>query len=177
VFAPIKRIPARPVNRPRGRARKKLAENPVRAIVFRQMEKETRMMRFLAVLALTLGLVAPAARADEASDIRAVIGAQLEAFRADDWAGAFAHASPMIQGMFRTPEGFGRMVRGGYPMVWRPARVETGPLEQGPGGPVQLMFFEDAKGARYVAAYQMKQIGGAWRIDGVQIRKAPDASV
>jgi len=34
VFAPIKRIPARPVNRPRGRARKKLAENPVRAIVF-----------------------------------------------------------------------------------------------------------------------------------------------
>jgi len=141
------------------------------------MEKETRMMQFLAVLALTLGLAAPAARADEASDIRAVIGAQLEAFRADDWAGAFAHASPMIQGMFRTPEGFGRMVRGGYPMVWRPARVETGPLEQGPGGPVQLMFFEDAKGARYVAAYQMKQIGGAWRIDGVQIRKAPDASV
>lgn len=129
-----------------------------------------------AVLALTL-LTAPPAPADEAADIRAVIGAQLEAFRADDWAGAFAHASPAIQGLFRTPEGFGRMVRGGYPMVWRPSRVETGPIEQGPDGPVQLMFFEDAAGVRYIAAYRMRLIGGVWRIDGVQIRKAPDASV
>lgn len=135
------------------------------------------MTRLLAALALALGLGAAAARADQAADIRAVIGAQLQAFRADDWPAAFAHASPAIQGLFRTPEGFARMVRGGYPMVWRPSRVETGPLEQGPEGPVQLMFFEDAKGARYVAAYSMTQVGGVWRIDGVRIRKAPDASV
>lgn len=136
------------------------------------------MIRTLGAAVLALSLIASApARADEATDIRAVIGAQLDAFRADDWAGAFAHASPMIQGLFRTPEGFGRMVRGGYPMVWRPSRVETGALEQGPDGPVQLMYFEDDKGVRYVAAYQMQLVGGVWRINGVQIRKAPDASV
>ncbi|PKP63912.1 MAG: DUF4864 domain-containing protein [Alphaproteobacteria bacterium HGW-Alphaproteobacteria-8] len=136
------------------------------------------MIRTLCAAGLALALIAsPPAQADDAADIRAVIGAQLEALRADDWASAFSHASPSIQGLFRTPEGFGRMVRGGYPMVWRPSRVETGPLEQGPIGPVQLMFFEDDKGVRYVAAYQMTLVGGVWRIDGVQIRRAPDASV
>lgn len=129
-----------------------------------------------AALALALGLAQPAAAGD-AEDIQAVIGAQIQAFQADDWAQAFAFASPMIQNMFRTPDGFGRMVRGGYPMVWRPARVEAGALEEGPAGPVQIMYFETADGARYVAAYEMLMVDGAWRINGVHIRKAPDATV
>jgi hypothetical protein len=127
----------------------------------------------LAALVLT---AAPAAADDEAA-IRAVIEDQLADFQADDWAGAFEHASPGIQSIFRTPEGFGRMVRGGYPMVWRPSRVEVGPLEQGPNGPVQIMRFRDAAGADYVAAYTMTMVDGRWRIDGVHIQRLPDASV
>lgn len=136
------------------------------------------MIRTVRAAAAALMLLAahPAA-ADQADDIQAVIASQLQAIQRDDWAGAFTHASPMIQGMFRTPEGFARMVRGGYPMVWRPSRVEVGPLEQGPRGPVQLMFLEDQAGVRYVAAYEMREIDGVWRINGVQIRRAPDASV
>lgn len=128
-----------------------------------------------ALAALVLSVAAPAA-ADEAA-IRGVIDRQLEAFARDDWDGAFAFASPGIRDVFRTPENFGRMVRGGYAMVWRPSAVEYGELETGPRGPVQIVYFTDAAGARWVAAYEMEQVDGAWRIDGVRIRKLPDAGV
>ena len=82
------------------------------------------MIRVL-LLILALGLPAQA----QSDDIEAVIGAQLEAFAADDFAKAFTFASPMIKGMFGTPERFGQMVRGGYPMVWRPSRVEFGKVQ------------------------------------------------
>jgi hypothetical protein len=126
--------------------------------------------------ALFLAMAAPAA-AEESPAIRGVISDQLEAFQRDDWEGAFAFASPGIRSMFRTPENFGRMVRGGYAMVWRPSDVEFGPLEDGPRGPVQIVYFIDSDGARWVAAYEMEQVDGVWRIDGVRIRRMPDAAV
>ena len=132
------------------------------------------MTRLLPLLALCLGLfAAPPGRADTGAEIRAVIAAQLEAFQRDDWEGAFTYASPAIRGIFRTPDRFGGMVRRGYPMVWRPARVEPGPLEAGPNGPVQLMYIEDSRGILHVAAYEMQLVDGAWRINGVHIRRAP----
>ena len=134
-----------------------------------------RILRALAA-ALAIGVAAPAAAADGQA-IRGVIDDQLEAFQRDDWAEAFGFASPGIRSMFRTPENFGRMVRGGYAMVWRPSAVAFGPLEQGPNGPVQIVYFTDAEGVVWVAAYEMEQVDGAWRIDGVRIRKAPDAAV
>ncbi|MFN3614693.1 MAG: DUF4864 domain-containing protein [Rubrimonas sp.] len=139
----------------------------------------TRLIRAaLAALTLTFApLAAGLALADDRADaIRNVIAQQLDAFRADDWRRAYGYASPEIQRMFRNPGSFGRMVRGGYPMVWRPAEVETGPLIDGPDGPVQIMYFRDADGAHYVAAYEMKQVGGEWRIGGVKIRRTPQAS-
>jgi hypothetical protein len=128
-------------------------------------------------LAAALFAAAMAARAEDGPGIRGVIEDQLDAFQRDDWAGAFAHASPGIRSMFRTPENFGRMVRGGYAMVWRPADVEYGPLESGPRGPVQIVYFTDAEGGRWVAAYSMTQVDGEWRIDGVRIRRLEDAAV
>ena len=72
-------------------------------------------------LAIALALSLPAPARAQGADIEATIGRQLEAFRADAFDDAFTFASPMIQGLFRTPETFGEMVRNGYPMVWRPA--------------------------------------------------------
>jgi hypothetical protein len=136
------------------------------------------MIRLLraAFAALALAVAAPAAAQDEGA-IQGVIENQLDAFQRDDWAEAFTYASPNIRGVFRTPENFGRMVRGGYAMVWRPSAVEYGPLEQGPDGPVQIVYFTDASGVQWVAAYEMEMVDGAWRIDGVRIRKAPGAAV
>jgi hypothetical protein len=70
-------------------------------------------MRSLARLFLVLALFAApdATHAEgDGAAFRAVIQAQLDAFQRDDGTAAFAHASPMIKGMFRTPENFMRMV-------------------------------------------------------------------
>ena len=56
--------------------------------------------------------------------IRGVIEAQLEAFRADDGAQAFAYASPAIQSIFKNPDTFMSMVRSSYQAVYRPREVE-----------------------------------------------------
>jgi len=80
-------------------------------------------MRLLTRLLLAvLLLVSPVAAVAEGETdaFRTVIQSQLDAFQRDDEAAAFAQASPMIKGMFRTPENFMAMVIQGYPQVYRP---------------------------------------------------------
>ena len=131
-----------------------------------------RPLLTLAFLALPLGAAAQDAQ-DQAA-IEAVIADQLSDFNARDVPGAWAHASPMIQGMFGTPESFGSMVENGYPMVWdnRDARfldltVEDGELHQ-------RVIIDDAEGRPWVLDYQMIELPEGWRIDGVQVLPAPD---
>ena len=69
------------------------------------------------LLISALFLLPAAARAQDAT-IEDVITDQLQAFVDRDIASASEHASPMIPGMFGTPENFGMMLRNGYPMVW-----------------------------------------------------------
>ena len=133
-------------------------------------------MRVPAVI-LTLLLAAPVARAQEASAIPDVIGSQLEAFEADDFARAFTFASPMIQGMFRTPENFGAMVREGYPMVHRPAAVTFGTQRVEGTSIYQTVTIRDAEGRFHALEYEMIPDGqGGWVIDGVQFIPAPDVA-
>ena len=74
------------------------------------------------VLALALFFLAAPASAQEVP-IQNTIRAQIEAFQADDFARAFTFASPNIHALFGTPQAFGKMVREGYPMVYRPTDV------------------------------------------------------
>ncbi len=137
------------------------------------------MHRFpgLVLALLAAAFLAPAERparaAEPADSIRAVIVAQLDAFQANDPAAAFAHASPMIQSKFGTPEGFRRMVETGYPVIWRPARYEMLALAETAAGPVQTVLFQDREGRFFEAAYQMQLIDGVWRINGVYLRALP----
>jgi len=131
--------------------------------------------RILGVIA-ALGVFAGMAMA-QGRDIEATIGAQIEAFRADDFAQAFQFASPSIQGMFRTPENFGNMVRQGYPMVWRPAEVRYLDLREISGALWQKVMITDAQGAVHVLDYQMIPSDNGWKINGVTRLKAPDPSV
>lgn len=117
------------------------------------------------------------ATSDRAAAIERTIRDQVDAMRRDDWALAFTYASPTIQGMFQTPQNFSRMVTNGYPMVWRPKSVQRGKLEATPDGLVQTMLFEDQQGRLFVADYFMQEIDGVWRINGVQIRPAPEQTV
>ncbi|MBI1219302.1 MAG: DUF4864 domain-containing protein [Rhodobacteraceae bacterium] len=124
--------------------------------------------------ALLLGLAAAPALADEVENpaIEAVIGDQIAALRADDFAKAFSFASPMIQEMFGTPENFGEMVKQGYPMVWHPSGVKYLALRDVAGGLWQRIMVTDAGGRVWMLDYRMVQVDGAWRIDGVQILPA-----
>ncbi len=115
--------------------------------------------------------LAPAARAQE-GPIRAVIEAQIEAFEADDFETAFNFASPTIQGMFGTAQNFGAMVKGGYPMVWRPDTLRFLALEERGGLLFQDVMVRDEAGALHILEYQMQQGEDGWLINGVSIRRA-----
>lgn len=109
----------------------------------------------------------------QGTEIEGVIGSQIEAFKMDDFAQAFTYAAPNIQGIFGTPENFGRMVTQGYPMVWRPADVTYLDLRQEGGRYVQTVRIEDAQGAVHFLAYAMIETADGWKIGGVQILEAP----
>ena len=106
--------------------------------------------------------------------IEATIGAQIDAFQIDDFATAFTFASPNIQGMFGTHERFGQMVQNGYPMVWRPGEVQYLELRDINGALWQRVMIRDRLGGVHMLDYQMIRQGEDWRINGVQLLRAPD---
>ncbi|MEM7508489.1 MAG: DUF4864 domain-containing protein [Pseudomonadota bacterium] len=129
-------------------------------------------LAFLTVLILAMPL-----RAEEPADsIQGVIVDQIGAFQRSDLGAAFAHASPSIQRIFGNPDKFGKMVKGGYPMIWRPVRWQMLTLEGPTGAPVQTVLFEGQDGALYEADYAMIQVDGIWRINGVSLRRLPGVS-
>ncbi|MEO0402487.1 MAG: DUF4864 domain-containing protein [Pseudomonadota bacterium] len=109
----------------------------------------------------------------QGTEIEGVIGNQIEAFKADNFAEAFQFASPSIQGIFRTPENFGRMVTQGYPMVWRPAEVTYLNLRQENGAYWQTVRIVDGDGAVHLLDYRMLETEDGWKINGVQLLQAP----
>jgi hypothetical protein len=129
-------------------------------------------MRRTLLAAAFAALAVPAAADPDA--FQGVIDGQMDAFLADDVATAFTYAAPGIQGMFRTPENFGTMVRQGYPMVWRPERVEY--LDARPEGPGwrQDVLVTDAEGRLHVLAYTMVETPTGWRIAGVRILRGTE---
>ena len=129
------------------------------------------MKRILTALWLGLAFATPAAAQSEA--IEDVIAGQFGEFREDDFVAAFDYASPMIQGIFRTPENFGMMVRQGYPMVWRPAEWTFLDLREAGGRLFQRVEVTDAQGATHLLEYRMVETETGWKIDGVMLIKAP----
>lgn len=132
------------------------------------------MRVLLMILAMVAGMAGPV-RAQSA-DIEATISAQIEAFQADDFARAFTYASPTIQNLFGTPENFGGMVRSGYPMVWRPAKVQYLVLRERSGGLWQKVLITDGSGRLHVLDYQMIELENGWKINGVQMIEPGKAS-
>ncbi|MEX0277697.1 MAG: DUF4864 domain-containing protein [Ruegeria sp.] len=132
------------------------------------------MRRLLLAVSLSAGL-ATGAFAQNA-EIEANISAQIQAFKADDFATAFTYASPNIQRLFGTPENFGTMVRRGYPMVWRPADVRFLELREIAGNLWQKVMITDGNGRVHILDYQMVQRENGWKINGVQLLRNSDPS-
>ncbi len=125
------------------------------------------MRRLLLAVSLSAGLATGAFA--QSAEIEANIAAQIQAFKADDFATAFTFASPNIQNFFGTPENFGTMVRNGYPMVWRPADVRFLELREVAGALWQKVMITDGNGQVHVLDYQMVQQENGWKINGVQL--------
>ncbi|MEJ6392547.1 DUF4864 domain-containing protein [Gymnodinialimonas sp. 2305UL16-5] len=106
-------------------------------------------------------------------DIEATIGAQFDAFRREDIQDAWQYASPMIQGLFGNPDRFGQMVQNGYPMVWDPAQVEFIDLQTLGGVIVQRVEVVDQAGTLHYLGYAMVETENGWRINAVQVLRAP----
>lgn len=128
------------------------------------------------LVAATMLLLAGGAQAQDAGELEGIIAEQMGAFLADDFATAFTYASPMIRGMFGSPDNFGQMVRNGYPMVWRPSDIQF--QEQRPVGPtgeiVQRLSLRGPDGRYYICDYTMVETEAGWKINGVRVLPAPD---
>lgn len=114
--------------------------------------------------------------ADDRAEIEALIRDQFAAFAEGDAAEAYSYASPMIQGMFQTPENFGRMVQGGYPMIWSAADVDLLGLREEGGRLLQRLSVKGPDGGRFYFDYEMIRVEGQWRINGVWPVKGDDLS-
>ena len=131
------------------------------------------MFRFIAVI---LVFISTTLAADEQTDIQNTISNQLEAFASDDFTEAFTHASPGIKDIFGSVDNFSRMVKKGYPMVWRYNNFQFLKLEETPQGYSQIVRITDRKDQLFLLKYFMKNISGIWKISGVTIIKASDFS-
>lgn len=124
------------------------------------------------VLAAPLLLQAQTVTPEDARAVRAVIEAQLDAFRKDDAARAFSYATPSIRTMFGTPEDFMEMVRTQYAVVYRPASVAFGRVDFLDGEPTQIVVFTDGESRHWLALYPMqRQPDGTWRINGCYLER------
>lgn len=133
------------------------------------------MRLFLAALIATMISFVPRTEAGPADEIRAVIEDQVAAFRVDDGARAFSHASEGIQARFGNPDNFMEMVRTGYPQVYRPRAMEFQVLQESGSLTMQEVFYFGEAGGAVVARYYMqKNADGVWKISGVDLRKVPE---
>jgi hypothetical protein len=134
---------------------------------------------WLACFALTTSSALQAqVPSSDASAIRAVIEAQLDAFQADDAARAFSYAAPSIQALFGTPANFLAMVRSEYPVVYHPSSVSFLSVQEIDGQVSQVVQMTDAAGALWMAVYTLeRQADRSWRISGCAIFRGSDRSI
>ena len=97
------------------------------------------------------------------------INGQMSAFLEDDFEKAFTFASPSIRAIFQTPERFGQMVIGGYPMVWRPNSVKFMGVRLEGGYVIQTVFLKDSSGNPHFIEYAMEKFDEVWKISGVHL--------
>ena len=127
----------------------------------------TRILALLLLLALPAWAqgLPPGLTAGDRTTIQDVIGRQLEAFKRDDAAGAYAFAAPNVRASFPDPEVFMTMVRRGYPPVYRPREAEFSELGLRDGAVVQEVELVGPDGRPVLALYTMvRDAAGGWAI-------------
>ena len=100
------------------------------------------------------------------AESRAVIERQIDAFRRDDGAAAFAFASPELQTLFQNPD------RNGYQPVYRPKAYSFSGVTESEAGLTETLAIEDPEGQAWTAVYTLeKQPDGSWKITSCHLVK------
>lgn len=141
---------------------------------FRQRIWKLWLVIFAGVL--TAAFTTSMVQADEASDrkeTRAVIEAQLEAFKQGDGPKAFSYATPNIQTMFGDAETFMKMVREGYDVVVKPVTVRFVKFETDGMNALHAVQMTDRQKTLWNVYYVLqKRPDGTWRISSCETEKA-----
>lgn len=128
--------------------------------------------RLAAPLLLLLGCMAPLAQAEviSAADqdkVRAVIAAQFDAFADDDADKAFDLATPGVRESIGSSGMLLAIVRGSYPMVYRPVTITYLKHRATDDGPtLQLVQVTDGEGKAWLAIFTLEKHEDNWRISG-----------
>ena len=129
-----------------------------------------RLWRTLALgLLAWAALLSPMAQAEVSAEdrqsVQAVVQGQLNAFAADDAAGAFSFAAPNIRDMFGSAENFMAMVQQAYPVVYRPAALVFLMPQEVEAGLLQAVQMRDRSGKSWLAVYTLqRQPAAGWLI-------------
>ena len=137
-------------------------------------------MRYLLIAFLALMIAtahAAGASSDDSNEIQSAILEQIEAFRQDDGASAFAIAAPEIQNKFGDPERFMAIVAAVYPQVYRPQKFTFLDLVITGDDVVQKVLLIGPNGRLVIALYQMIEIYGRWRIKGCVLSTPPEKAI
>jgi hypothetical protein len=130
----------------------------------------------LAWVAATSSMRAGATPLPEAEEtaVRQVIVAQLQAFAEDDADSAFATATPDVREAIGNPGRFLAMVRGAYPMVYRPAAVAFFKPQEDSGTVLQMVQITDDEDKSWIAMFALeRQPDATWRISGCIVAENP----
>ncbi len=125
------------------------------------------VLRCSFLLMTATSALAAAPTEQDAYAAQQVVKAQLAAFAADDAEQAFSYATDAIRAQFGTAAQFVRMVRGAYPVVYRPRGVIFLQPEADDDELLQPVHMTDPSGATWLALYQLlRQEDKSWRIGG-----------
>ena len=104
---------------------------------------------------------------DETQKVQHIIAVQFEAFADDDADSAFQTATPAVREAIGNPGRFLALVRGAYPMVYRPESVRFHKPEADDGSVLQLVEIVDKDNKSWLALFALEQQPDAsWRISG-----------
>jgi hypothetical protein len=165
-------MPSDSSSRPPSNSNKKLRFDKENS--FRQRIWKIWLVIFASVLtaAFTTSLT-HASEADDKKETRAVIEAQLEAFKQGDGPKAFSYATPNIQTMFGDADTFMQMVRDGYDVVYRPASVRFVKFETDGMNALHAVQMIDRQKTLWNVYYVLqKRPDGSWRISSCETEKA-----
>jgi hypothetical protein len=128
------------------------------------------------LLAILIGLAAPAGAADDIAAAQGIIRSQVEAFGHDDAAAAYSFAAPAIKDMFPQADIFLSMVQRSYAPVYRHRSFEFGEARAEDGRIAQRVRIIDADGVPWEALYTLEhEPDGSLKISGCVLLKAGQA--